>query len=379
MTLSVDHLHHLDRRPPGSGDASREVALWVPSQRVSVHLIDAPTAPQRKWAELIPWMLEDRLLQPVDEMHFVIGHTVTGQTGTADNSIENDGKKQVAVSVVSKQDLREWLRIVENAGVDARAMVPDYLALPFEPGRISMAWHEGKFLVRSGSDRGFAATADLAWLMVRRLLDSADIAPRLSISTPDASLIPDDLRDAADINSAEIDWQFAAMPMSANLLTGEFKPAAADLAPQSWLATAALLLLTVVLGFGYLQLSNAQLETRIAELEAEASAGFGNIFLGQRARPDEIRRTGEQLLGDLFRQRESLQGPVMKALSGLDAVLTNCDCELQTLVASESGLSLTLKNAAAVKTQGLDLPGFAVERKESGEQTTISLRKVDRR
>lgn len=376
MTLSVDHLHHLDRRPPGSGDANREMALWVPSERVSVHLIDAPTAPQRKWPELIPWILEDRLLQPVDEMHFVIGQTVAGQAG---NSLENDGSKQVAVSVVSKQDLREWLRIAENATVDARAMVPDYLALPFEPGRISMAWHEGKFLVRTASDRGFAATADLAWLMVRRLLDSADIAPRLSISTPDVSLIPDDLRDAADINSAETDWQFAAMPMSANLLTGEFKPASADLASQSWLSTAALLLLTVVLGFGYLQLSNAQLETRIAELESEASAGFGNVFPGQRARPDDVRRSGEQLLADLFRQRESLQGPVMKALSGLDAVLTNCDCRLQTLVANESGLSLTVKNASNIKSQSLNLPGFAFERKESGEQTAISLRRVAQR
>ena len=132
MTLSVAHLYHLDRQLPGSGNSGAAMALWVPSARVGVHLIDAPSAPQRKWAELIPWILEERILQPVDEMHFVIG-----------DSIERDGKKQVAVSVVSKRDLREWLRIAENAEVDARVMVPDYLALPFEIGRISMVWHEG--------------------------------------------------------------------------------------------------------------------------------------------------------------------------------------------------------------------------------------------
>ena len=67
MTVSVDHLHHLDRHQLGSGDANRAMALWVPSQRICLHVIEAPTAPQRKWAELIPWILEDRILQPVEK------------------------------------------------------------------------------------------------------------------------------------------------------------------------------------------------------------------------------------------------------------------------------------------------------------------------
>ena len=365
MTQSVDHLHHLDRHLLGGVDANRAMALWVPSQRICLHVIDAPTAPQRKWAELIPWILEDRILQPVDEMHFVLGE-----------SFISEGKKQLRVSVISKQDMREWLRIADNAGATATAMVADYLALPFESGRISMAWREGQFLVRSGIDSGFSAAPDLAWLLVRRLQERAEITPRLSISIPDANLIPDDLRDAADINDAEIDWQFSDMPMTANLLTDEFKPQARDISSSTWLSTAALLVLAIVLGFGYLQLSNVRFEGRIAELETQASAAFTNLFLGKRAQPEDIRSSGELLLADMFKQRESLQAPIMKALVASDPIMTNCGCELESLVASDSGVSLGLKNVASGKVKVTNLAGFEVDRQVADGLTTLSLRKV---
>ena len=86
--ISVDHIYNLDRRITNEGAAFDSVAgsnavpmqLWVPSERVGMHLIDVPAAPERKWPELIPWLLEDRLLQPVADMHFVIaGRSHNGQ------------------------------------------------------------------------------------------------------------------------------------------------------------------------------------------------------------------------------------------------------------------------------------------------------------
>ena len=67
MTLSVDHIYNLDSYITNEGEAFESVAesdlivmdLWVPSELVALHLIDPPSAPRRKWAELIPWILED--------------------------------------------------------------------------------------------------------------------------------------------------------------------------------------------------------------------------------------------------------------------------------------------------------------------------------
>ena len=135
-------------------------------------------------------------------------------------------------------------------------------------------------------------------------------------------------------------------------------------------------MLTVVLGFGYLQLSNLRLEERIVDLESKASAGFGNVFLGQRAKPENIRSAGEKLLADLFRQREAIETPVMQGLIGLDTLMTNCECELQELVADSSELSLVLKKGAKVDKRQINIPGFTAEKQTNNDLTTISLRKV---
>jgi len=365
MTLSVDHIHHLDRHLVNEGEEHRSMALWVPSERVTVHRIDAPTAPQRKWSELIPWILEDRLLQPVEDMHFVIGSVVT----------EGDNK-QVDISVVSKQDMREWLRIADNASVIPTAMVPDYLALPSEEDRISIVWREGHLLVRDSAGNGFSAAPALAWSLVRRLIDAAEVAPRLSISVPDETLIPEDLLEDADINAADIDWQLSELPVSANLLSGEFSLSTKPASSNSWLATAALLVLAVVLVFVYLQVSNSALEQRVVGLEKQVSAGFGKVFKGKKAKPEKVRASGELLLGNLFKQHESSNTPLMRALVGLEKSMTACNCDLESLTASDSAVQLELKNASKLQLTRLNVSGFKVSTNKAGDTASINLLEV---
>ena len=367
MTLSVDHIHHLDRHLVNEGEEHRSMALWVPSERVTVHRIDAPTAPQRKWSELIPWILEDRLLQPVEDMHFVIGSVVT----------EGDNR-QVDITVVSKQDMREWLRIADNASVTPTALVPDYLALPSEEGRISIVWREGSLLVRDAAGNGFSAAPVLAWSLVRRLIAAADIAPRLSISVPDDTLIPEDFLEDTDINAADIDWQLSELPLSANLMRGEFASSAKQISSSSWLSSAALLVLALVLGFGYLQVSNAALEERVMTLEKQVSTGFGNVFKGQKAKPEKVRTSGELLLANLFRQRESLGAPTIQLLISLEKFMTACNCDLESLLVSGSEIQLDLKNASKLKVAKLNVPDFKVSSKQIGDVTSINLLRVSK-
>jgi type II secretion system protein L len=365
MTLSVDHIHHLDRHLVNEGDEHRSMALWIPSERVTVHRIDAPTAPQRKWSELIPWILEDRLLQPVEDMHFVIGSVVT----------EGDNR-QVDITVVSKQDMREWLRIADNASVTPTALVPDYLALPSEAGRISMVWREGVFLVRDDSGSGFSAAPALAWSLVSRLVEAADIAPRLSISVPDEALVPEEFLEDADINAADVDWQLSGVPFSANLLSGEFASSAKSAGSSSWLSTAALLVLAVVLGFGYLQVSNSLLEQQVMSLEKQVGVGFGKVFAGKKAKPEKIRSSGELQLANLFKQHESSAAPAMKALSSLETFMTACNCDLESLSVVDSEIQLGIKNASKLKVAKLSVSGYKVSTKKTGEITSINLLEV---
>ena len=101
--------------------------LWVPSEKISVQIIDVPTAPRRKWHEIIPWMLEDIVLQNVSDIHYEIID-------------ENSGK--LTLLIISTECLENWQRIAKNASVNAISMAPDYLAVPFAVSYTHLRAHE---------------------------------------------------------------------------------------------------------------------------------------------------------------------------------------------------------------------------------------------
>ncbi|MCS5586961.1 MAG: type II secretion system protein GspL [Porticoccaceae bacterium] len=368
MTLPVDHIHNLDSYVTNEGEAFESVAgadsvkmdLWVPSECVSVHLIDVPTAPKRKWPELIPWMLEDRLLQPVEEIHFVItGHRVEGQ---------------LQVIALSQRDLQEWQRVTENAGVLARSMYPDYLALPWEAGRISVGWRDGICLVRQGATEGFAASPDVTWAMINNLLAQEDNPPRLSLSIPDLELVPEHLRQLADINDAKVDWQFAELPLHCNLLTGDFKSTVPSDGLFGWLPAAALGVLSVVLSTIYIQLASANMAEQIDVLETQLTQGYSRLFEGRRPEPQDVRDEVEQQIELLFAQRQSLSSAPVAGLVALDKLMADCGCQLRSLSAKDQELVMQIENGAALKERVLNIPGYQVAIQAGKNDNAIELR-----
>jgi len=350
--MSVEHLYNLDQQVNTSDDPLQSVAgtnlesksLWVPSERIGLHSIDIPSAPERKWAELIPWILEDRVLQPVDEMHFVV-------------AARDD--QQVHILAVSQQDIREWIRIADNAGIAAVAMAPDFMALDWEPGILSVGWREGMLLVRDGINSGFAALPAVGWVMVDSILKSTSVMPRLSISLPDEDMVPEHLRAEANINSSSVDWQFSAFP-AVNLMTAEFKPKAARPVWFQWwpvaASTIAVLLLTVI----YLQLASRSFEAEVSDLQQHLLTSHSRVFGGAKPALAEFRSSAEARIEQLFKQQKSLQAEPVAALSALDAVMNACQCELQAMTASKSGVQLKVLSGSKLLNKSLNVPGYQI-------------------
>ena len=350
--MSVEHLYNLDQQVNTSDDPLQSVAgtnlesksLWVPSERIGLHSIDIPSAPERKWAELIPWILEDRVLQPVEEMHFVV-------------AARDD--QQVHILAVSQQDIREWIRIADNAGIAAVAMAPDFMALDWEPGILSVGWREGMLLVRDGINSGFAALPAVGWVMVDSILKSTSVMPRLSISLPDEDMVPEHLRAEANINSSSVDWQFSAFP-AVNLMTAEFKPKAARPVWFQWwpvaASTIAVLLLTVI----YLQLASRSFEAEVSDLQQHLLTSHSRVFGGAKPALAEFRSSAEARIEQLFKQQKSLQAEPVAALSALDAVMNACQCELQAMTASKSGVQLKVLGGSKLLNKSLNVPGYQI-------------------
>tara|TARA_E500000178_G_scaffold107937_2_gene107655 strand:- start:592 stop:1728 length:1137 start_codon:yes stop_codon:yes gene_type:complete len=368
MTLPVDHIHNLDSYITNEGEAFETAAdsemvtmdLWVPSEFVTMHSIDPPSAPKRKWAELIPWILEDRLLQPIEEVHFVI----CGQN--------TDGQLQILVA--SQSDIQNWQRVAKNSGVAAQSMYPDYMALPYEEGRISVGWRDGSFIARFGAVDGFAASPDLAWTMIESLLEE-DQGLRLSLSIPDTAIVPEHIVELADINNSELDWQFSQLPSQCNLLSGEHK-AVSNIALLAWLPATLLGVISVLLSVIYLQIASANISGEISQLENRLSQGYSRLFDGRRPAPKDVKIEVDSRISTLFSQRNSLKSEPIAGLIALNQLMKGCGCQLSGLRLIDGTLVMQIENGAQLKKRRLNIPGYRVgiTQQEGDDENAIELR-----
>ena len=353
MTLSVDHIYNLDSYITNEGEAFESVAesdlivmnLWVPSELVALHLIDPPSAPRRKWAELIPWILEDKLLQSIEDVNYIVcGH-----------SAEN----QLQILVVAQADVQNWQRVARNSGVLPKSMYPDYMALPYEDGRVSVGWRDGVCLVRYGTVDGFAAVPDIAWPMIDALLQQ-DETLKVSISVPETVVVPDQIMEIADINDSAVDWQFSQLPNQCDLLSRGNKPKISLGAIMTWLPATLMALISVLLSVLYLQIASANMIKETSELEASLIQSYSRLFDGRRPAPTDVRAEADKRLSLLFSQRDGLNSEPIAGLIALDKLMNGCGCQLSELNYSNNELIIQVQNGLALTKRRLNIPGYRI-------------------
>lgn len=369
MILPVDHIHHLDSYITNEGEAFESVAeadlvsmnLWVPSESVAMHLIDPPSAPKRKWTELIPWILEDRLLQPIEEVNFVLcGQNTEGQ---------------LQILVVSDADIQNWQRVAKNSGVAPQSMYPDYMALPYEEGRISIGWRDGVCLARTGAVDGFAAGPDIAWSMIGTLLQQ-DETLRVSISIPESVIVPENIVQFADINDSLVDWQFSQLPSQCNLLANRQKGAFSLSGILKWIPASILGVSSILLAMLYFQTGIENTRNEISILENRLTQGYSRLFDGRRPSPSNVRFEADRNIAQLLTQRESIQSEPVAGLLALNRLMRGCGCQLSALDYSKNTIVMLIENGAELKKRKLNLPGYkiAVTQQPGGDENAIELR-----
>jgi len=138
--------------------AGRPLWVLIPAEAVLLTRVRAPTRRRSRLRQAVPYLLEERLAQDVEALHFALGRPA------------RDGG--VPVAVVERTRMEGWLESLAGAGLRPQALVPDALALPWEPGAWSLAAEEdsGRVLVREGREAGWAAEAELLPALLGRAL-----------------------------------------------------------------------------------------------------------------------------------------------------------------------------------------------------------------
>ena len=111
----------------------RRVAVIVPSTDVLITESDAPAKSATKLAQVIPYALEERVADEIENLHFAIG----------DRSAETG---RVPVAVVSRARIEGWLAELRAAGLNPQAIYSEAQLLPNMPGQL-IALLDGESLV----------------------------------------------------------------------------------------------------------------------------------------------------------------------------------------------------------------------------------------
>lgn len=136
---------------------TRVVAL-APAEAVAWHRVDLPARRLAEQRQAAPYALEDRLAQPVEQLHFALG-------------VRDGG--QIEVGVVAKETLRQWLARLESLSLSADRLVADAHLLPRTANGIHMA-HVGE-RVLAATDSAVMAMPAADWPAWRRLLPASSV------------------------------------------------------------------------------------------------------------------------------------------------------------------------------------------------------------
>jgi general secretion pathway protein L len=118
--------------------AGRRVAVIVPAGEVLATDSDAPAKGAAKLAQVVPYALEERVADEIEQLHFAIGERAAG-TG------------RIPVTVVQRARLDAWLAELRAAGLAPTAIYPESTLLPAVPGQL-IALLDGDSITLRGAE-----------------------------------------------------------------------------------------------------------------------------------------------------------------------------------------------------------------------------------
>lgn len=120
-----------------------DAIVIVPAEDVLLTQTTLPKLNRHKLLQALPYALEEQLIEDVSDLHFAIG--------------DHQADGTLAVAVVAKQKMLQWLDSIKSAGITPAAMLSMIQALPLTEKNWEIYSFENLRMVRTGKHSGFAA------------------------------------------------------------------------------------------------------------------------------------------------------------------------------------------------------------------------------
>jgi general secretion pathway protein L len=309
--------------------AGRRLRVCVPGTEVVLLYADLPTHNQRKILQAVPFALEDRVAEDLDNLHFAVGaHEARGYP----------------VAVVTRAHMRQWLEELNAVGLMPAELVADVLTLPTREHTLIVALDDGQVMARFPDGSGIVADRTLMPLLLKRqlaMLPDAQACTHALVYTAD-----DAAQQAANTLFADLDLEISYSHLNAgaigvmvggprtpqviNLLQGAFgRRAGAAEYWLRWRVAAVLLAALVAIFIAQQAVSEFQLRREADSLRTQVAALFHS------AMPDMQNVSDLGVMKSVMRRRLSqLTGGEGNA-AGLLPMLTPVATALQSQTGSQ--------------------------------------------
>ena len=302
--------------------AGGRVIALAPGHDVVLTAASLPTRNRNRMLAAVPYALEEQLISDIDTLHFALGST--------------DKLGPVPVAVVERRHMQHWLDRLQAVDLRPDALLPEQLALPWQPGSWTILVEAQQVLVRSGALQGFAIDPDLAAVLLRSALqDAGDNRPQRLEVYACVAVDPELAGIAADFG-LELVAHACADPLalfasnytaehSINLLQGAYsRNEQLGRLWRPWRLSAALLAGWLLLGVGtriidYQRLDHEQqtLQTKIEQVYRQTFPTDKNIVNPRVQMERHLAELGGGS-GTGFLELLSQTGPTLKATPGLE-------------------------------------------------------------
>lgn len=265
--------------------------VWVPTQQVLLTSVTVPGKRAADWMQALPYMLEESLAQPIEQLHFAVLHR--------EKSGAQAGLTHVAV--VEKTLMQQWVDELKAHGLTQAALVPDCFQVPWTPNEASdspdeQAWYflpasEGDWVwVRTGRYDGLAC--DEAWM--QQLYETRRAQrPGLQLVEVDATTPNEEKGSAFSLRQGAYQASSEANPVW-----------------QRWRWPVVTAVLIVLLMMGQSLSETARFQTQAEQTKAQTLALFKTLFPDVKRVVNIRAQTKTRLAGQTSGSSE--QGPMAR-------------------------------------------------------------------
>ena len=346
---------------------NRTVDILVPASSITLTHVELPEKSQRQAVKALPFMLEENLAQNVDELHFVTG--------------PRNGES-LSIAVVAHEQMQAWIEWLNDAGLKAKCIVPDCLALPLAECDWAAMSFGKEILLRTSEGGGVSLTQNWMDVVLPQLLASADNDKTTVAAYTDLQMA------GAELKSQPLDLPMLVLakgilnaPM--NLLSGVYKPKK-EYGKHLilWRNTAIAFAVVIVLALVNKGLNIHQMNTAADQLQVQSEQIYKQVVPGS-SRVVNLRSQMESYARTLQGGGSGSEFFVM--LSGMQEAFAQVPALKPTTLRFDSNrneirMQVTAKNYEQIEkfkeiiTRSYKLDGGAMNSGESQVTSTLTIR-----